>query len=58
MFCIYFKVFFTTTSFANHLTWTSFGVLNFDIVNATCMCKFLRVIGLKCTLRTVLYFDV
>jgi hypothetical protein len=59
MFCIYFKVFFTTTSFANHLTWwTSFGVINFGVVNATCMCKFLRVIGLKCTLRTVLYFDV
>jgi hypothetical protein len=59
MFYIYFKVFFTTTTFADHLTWwTSFGVINFDIVNATCVCKFLRVIGLKFTLHAVLYYDV
>jgi len=56
---IFFKVFFTTTAFADHLTWwTSFGVINLYIVNATFVCKFLRVIVLKFTLHTVLYFVV
>ena len=57
MFYICFKVFFTTTTFADHLNWwTSFGVTIFDIVNATFVCKFLHVIVLKFTLHTLLYF--
>jgi len=59
LYIYFFKVFFTTTAFADHLTWwTSFGVINLYIVNATFVCKFLRVIVLKFTLHTVLYFVV